>query len=840
MRIRFLIGTQFFIIETDHKNLQFWDKPSLSPKVERWKLYLTQFNCELRHIEGTSNIIADGLSRLMGLKDVHKDLLKLFHGGSSGHGGRDTTVGKLRRAGYNWKNMIEETASYVNSCPICQVTRINNKRSINETFDNSAESEGDSIAMDALGTEMALRIASAYLRCKVHLVSYSSVSSNEGRRVFGFERTGFTPTVKLNHGITDIVTYVTPPASWEINEEMVTQWLESGSRPEKENRNWAARLMLGGREAIASLLQAEPEAEKEESTDQCLPKQINLVPDPSAEQKQTQQLSDLLSQFLAKSCSTNTVLSLSAPVLEKLSYEAVKSWISAYRTFLSQIGRTDLFHPSKSISFQILRTAKAYWEIEQMKPLFSHIGKWEEAAEADPLVWLASFELVIKSKQGVSTSSRIDLSLKVDKDGPLAEEFFETYSDYILLNQMTESSERIIGRICKSVEYVYPKTGERLKAEMQMREESTDFTPDFCLRLALAELATMRKYITDHNKSRESVVTFKTSDQSSNPSPRGPPINPKDPPFNRNSIHKPKDGNHVKWDKRDSGPRLGDKRPKPDSKPTEGDKDPTCYNCGEKGHKSYKCPKKAKLLMLRSQELSLSEPIIKLEINGMVFNAMADTGANQENYCSVRFLNTMVKLGHKATPTSDKGVALADNKTILTCTHVIPLELNLLLEGESRPLQLTLYQLQGIEYDIILGWKDILKYGLLEVLQKLYQPDRSITSIPKLSSIKKGGSKESIESTEAPKVTLLETDTGHVFRPPPTEDDGIDNPEMYPTSPPGDAKFDKIVWHNLEEPIKILVLSKLNEYTSIFSETVRDIPCKMAPYKIIVDRQSPH
>jgi hypothetical protein len=151
VRIRFLIGTRFFIIETDHRNLQFWDKPSLSAKVERWKLYLTQFNCELRHIDGTKNIIADGLSRLMGIKEVHHSLIQSFHGGSAGHGGRDATVEKLRRAGHNWQGMVDEVTDFVSSCPICQCTRINNKRSINETFDISADAEGDCIAMDALG-----------------------------------------------------------------------------------------------------------------------------------------------------------------------------------------------------------------------------------------------------------------------------------------------------------------------------------------------------------------------------------------------------------------------------------------------------------------------------------------------------------------------------------------------------------------------------------------------------------------------------------------------------------------------------------------------------------------
>lgn len=50
-------------LETDHKNLQ-WMESSSNPKVQRWAVYLGEFQYQLRHISGASNVIADGLSRV--------------------------------------------------------------------------------------------------------------------------------------------------------------------------------------------------------------------------------------------------------------------------------------------------------------------------------------------------------------------------------------------------------------------------------------------------------------------------------------------------------------------------------------------------------------------------------------------------------------------------------------------------------------------------------------------------------------------------------------------------------------------------------------------------------
>ena len=737
-----------------------------------------------------------------------------------------------------------------------------------------ATEEGD--ITEAQRTELALRIASAYLRCKVNLTSFSAVSAGKYDRSFGYEQSSFTtPTVTLNLGATNSVSF-RPPTSFEISEVMVAEWLRPGAKKSdasnntsdsksiwRESRNWAAKLMLAGREALAPSTQLE--AGDREASNQDLQQSAEGAQTQQTAQQPSQQAADsnqaqqfaehFIMQLLAKSsaagAATSTVLSHPAPILEKLNWESVKIWVASYRTFLSQTGRSDpLFHPSKSISYHVLRTAKAYWEIEQSKPLLAHIGKWEEAIAADPLTWLANFELVIKSKQGISTSSKIDLSLRIDRDGPLAEEFFEKFSDYITLSKAMISAERLIDNICKAISNVYPKTAERLRADMLRVQGSTDFTPEVCLRLALAELSTMRKHITDHNRSGD---YNKSGSNNNNDQPNGQAFNNNN--HRRNGDRRNPKGRGTGAKPGDTGVKPGDTGAKPgaagskpgykrkvsDDKPQEL----TCWTCGEAGHTKRDCPKKPRLQMLRQEGSTCTEPIVKLEIGGVSWNAMVDTGANQESYCSRRFLDTMIKAGHKATPTSDRSVALADGKTLLTCTHVVSLECNLVLEGKPpRPLQLTLYQLSGIDYDIILGWRDTLKYGLLNVLQELYaQP----TTVPRLASLKIGGStstepltSSSIEPTAAPKVSLEETDTGYVLKPPPIEDDGIETEEMYPGTPHGDSRFDQITWHGLEETMKTSVLLKLREFNTIFSETVRTTPCKMAAYKIIVDKTSEH
>ncbi len=376
---------------------------------------------------------------------------------------------------------------------------------------------------------------------------------------------------------------------------------------------------------------------------------VSTVQGPQQPVEGNPTLETLLKQFLSNNSAAgpSTILSHPAPILEKLSWDAVKVWTASYRTFLSQTGRSDHHHPSKSISFHCLRTAKAYWEIEQSKPLLASIGKWEEAIATDPLNWLANFELVIKAKQGVSTSSKVDLSLRTDKDGPLAEEFFEKFSDYIAQAKSKLSEDRIIEIICKAIADVYPRTGERLKAEMLYGKETS--TPESCLKLALAELSNMRKAITDHNRFINNNGNNNSHNNNHNNNNNNPnPSNGKQPGSRRpekkkrndkddNKLNSTKDNSNNEKNKGDELGNAGAKL--------------KCWICNSEDHLKDDCPefdpnyktnkkgkKKAKFSMIRRRAeagLFSAEFVIKAKIGEPViaseYIVQFDTGAEDGN-----------------------------------------------------------------------------------------------------------------------------------------------------------------------------------------------------------------
>ena len=70
-KLRPLLRDIYFTLRTDHKNLTYINE-SASPKVNRWKLELMEYNFDCEHVAGVKNVVADSLSRLMTLQGTAK------------------------------------------------------------------------------------------------------------------------------------------------------------------------------------------------------------------------------------------------------------------------------------------------------------------------------------------------------------------------------------------------------------------------------------------------------------------------------------------------------------------------------------------------------------------------------------------------------------------------------------------------------------------------------------------------------------------------------------------------------------------------------------------------
>jgi len=164
MELDYLLRDRFFIIRTDHSNLQYINQ-NPSSKVTRWKLAIQEFQFKLQHIAGKDNVLADVFSRIPTMEvddeiqedderpsnpqlykkllalsekvfmDVkHESFIRKFHNSWKGHSGVELTITRINdyfalqqfgktRENYitkPWPKMRQHVQQYIQNCPICQ------------------------------------------------------------------------------------------------------------------------------------------------------------------------------------------------------------------------------------------------------------------------------------------------------------------------------------------------------------------------------------------------------------------------------------------------------------------------------------------------------------------------------------------------------------------------------------------------------------------------------------------------------------------------------------------------------------------------------------------------
>jgi len=166
----FLLGNSF-VVRTDHRNLLFVTNSEV-PKIQRWQLKLQEFNFKTEYIPGSSNHVADSLSRICATQLVSgKESIKYFHGATTGHHGVNKTKQFMIDAGIQWPNMKKDVHEYIQNCIICQKMKTTGESHVEPgTIMSSSPFEMSSIDLlgpfrkDSSGNEYCLTVVDNFSR----------------------------------------------------------------------------------------------------------------------------------------------------------------------------------------------------------------------------------------------------------------------------------------------------------------------------------------------------------------------------------------------------------------------------------------------------------------------------------------------------------------------------------------------------------------------------------------------------------------------------------------------------------------------------------------------------
>lgn len=185
-----LMGRKF-TIRSDHKALMYNERVSASSKIERWKVSLSEYDISWEFIEGSKNVVADAMSRVVDAQKFGADtrdddkeelmvlvlndlntltvgrtddeellvttiewqeaLIKLHH--APAHFNDHDTLKSLKKAGYQWNNMEKQVAALCATCQLCQMLKTRHHVSHNAPFTIKSERPGEHISMDVMEYE---------------------------------------------------------------------------------------------------------------------------------------------------------------------------------------------------------------------------------------------------------------------------------------------------------------------------------------------------------------------------------------------------------------------------------------------------------------------------------------------------------------------------------------------------------------------------------------------------------------------------------------------------------------------------------------------------------------
>jgi hypothetical protein len=154
-QLKSFLGGRHFTLKTDHNNLRYWLTESASPKVQRWRIALSEFEFDIEYLKGELNVVADALSRLVIIAERTTEerdtIIAKFHGVVEGHTGVRKTTLKMKKAGICWPGLEQDVSKFIRSCAICQRNSMAPRTSHGPNFSLDRPGPNQLVAIDTMG-----------------------------------------------------------------------------------------------------------------------------------------------------------------------------------------------------------------------------------------------------------------------------------------------------------------------------------------------------------------------------------------------------------------------------------------------------------------------------------------------------------------------------------------------------------------------------------------------------------------------------------------------------------------------------------------------------------------
>ncbi len=197
-----ILAGRRFVVYSDHRPLES-TRPSVSPRIERMKLALAEYDFEIRYLKGTENTAADLMSRILVLgrragpgvdmaeveprklteEEKRSQIIGNHHNGFTGHLGRDATVQEIRGAGHDWPGIQDDVSKFIAECLVCQKGRpargLRHGKMFLEARGPGQEWGIDAVDLEASGGYKYILVVLCHFSRFVHLAPMRSLTSKE-------------------------------------------------------------------------------------------------------------------------------------------------------------------------------------------------------------------------------------------------------------------------------------------------------------------------------------------------------------------------------------------------------------------------------------------------------------------------------------------------------------------------------------------------------------------------------------------------------------------------------------------------------------------------------------